>query len=107
MSKKDGYTKEQLMVSGFAKALAHPARLVILKILFERTNCTVNEIVHELPLAQSTVSRHLKELKEAGLLKYKIEAPKIFYTINHQEFALSKQLLNSFFEMEKVELGVD
>ena len=65
-----------------AKALAHPARVAILKILATRGSCVCGEVVEVLPLAQATVSQHLKELKEAGLVQGAVDGPRICYCLN-------------------------
>jgi len=91
------YTEKQIHMARFAKALAHPARLYILKFLETRCNCMAGNIVDELPMAQSTVSQHLKELKDAGLIQGSIEPPKVKYCINQNNWALAKQLFKDFF----------
>jgi DNA-binding transcriptional ArsR family regulator len=70
----------------FAKALAHPARIAILKVLAEKNECICGEIVDVLPLAQSTVSQHLKELKNAGLITGSVDGPRSCYCINWKAF---------------------
>lgn len=64
-----------------AKALGHPARVAILRILLEKESCVCGEIVEQLPLAQSTVSQHLKQLKDAGLIRGEVDGPKVCYCI--------------------------
>ncbi|MFN2426734.1 MAG: ArsR/SmtB family transcription factor [Candidatus Binatia bacterium] len=64
-----------------AKAIGHPARIRILRILIRRTACICGDIVDELPLAQSTVSQHLKMLKEAGLIRGEVDGPRVCYCI--------------------------
>jgi ArsR family transcriptional regulator, arsenate/arsenite/antimonite-responsive transcriptional repressor len=81
----------------FAKALAHPVRLCILKFLEDRNQCYTGNIVDELPLAQSSVSQHLKELKEAGLIDGTIETPRVYYCINKENWQLAKTLFSEFF----------
>jgi DNA-binding transcriptional ArsR family regulator len=68
-------------LANLAKALGHPARVQILRLLIARNNCICGEIVDELPLAQSTVSQHLKILKEAGLVRGEVDGPRICYCI--------------------------
>jgi ArsR family transcriptional regulator len=75
------------------KALGHPARLQILQLLIERNTCICGEIVDELPLAQSTVSQHLKVLKEANLIRGEIDGPSICYCINPETISRLKQLI--------------
>ena len=67
LTKTDGFTRNQLELAAFAKALAHPARIAILQFLATQKACVCGDIVSELPLSQSTVSQHLKELKKCGL----------------------------------------
>jgi len=74
-------TKDQRL-SRWAKALSHPARIAILKVIAKRNACICGEIVELMPLAQATVSQHLKELKAAGLIKGTIDGPKSCYCIN-------------------------
>jgi hypothetical protein len=78
-------TSEQELAA-FAKALSHPARIAILKILADKNACICGTIVEVLPLAQSTVSQHLKELKNAGLISGTVEGPKSCYCINWEAF---------------------
>lgn len=68
-------------LAGLAKALAHPARVKIVRILLRKTACVCGDIVDELPLAQSTVSQHLKVLKEAGLIRGDVDGPRVCYCI--------------------------
>lgn len=74
--------KDILRSAEIAKALGHPARIAILKILAERTTCFCGDITEILPLAQSTVSQHLKALKKAGLIKGEVEGVKTCYCLN-------------------------
>ena len=82
----------------FAKALGHPARIQILRILVRKDACICGEIVEELPLAQSTVSQHLKILKESGLIRGEVDGPRSCYCIEPQALRRMKALLsmNSF-----------
>jgi len=74
-------------------ALAHPARVRIVRLLLDRTSCMCGEIVDEMPLAQSTVSQHLKILKETGLVQGEIDRPRVCYCINQQALAKLKKLV--------------
>ena len=74
--KLDEFLKAEQELAQFAKALSHPARIAILKVLAQKNECVCGEIVEVLPLAQSTVSQHLKELKEAGLIKGTVDGPR-------------------------------
>ncbi len=80
--KKSSFPKEEHRLAELAKALSHPARIAILKLLAEMDTCICGEIVQELPLAQSTVSQHLKELKACGLVQGEIDGPRSCYCIN-------------------------
>ena len=84
--KKEAFTQKEQDLAKFAKALAHPARIAILKVLAQRTECICGEIVEILPLAQSTVSQHLKELKNAGLISGTVDGPRSCYCINWRAF---------------------
>ncbi len=84
-------------IATYAKALAHPARVAILKLLIQRQACICGDIVDELPLSQSTVSQHLKELKEAGLIKGDISGVKVCYCIDDDELTKAKTALEELF----------
>ena len=79
MGKTKDYTDEQERIARYAKAMGHPARMAILQFLAGRETCFFGDIHEELPIAKATVSQHLKELKEAGLIQGEIEAPKVKY----------------------------
>lgn len=80
--KESGFTRSDRNLSAMAKALSHPARIAILRILAKRGTCICGEIVEIIPLAQSTVSQHLKELKKAGLISGTVDGPKSCYCVN-------------------------
>ncbi|RMG29046.1 MAG: ArsR family transcriptional regulator [Bacteroidetes bacterium] len=82
----------------FAKALSHPTRLEILRLLNTQSCCFTGDLVDVLPIAQSTVSQHLKELKNAGLIQGEITPPKIKYCINKENWNKAKQLFSDFFQ---------
>src|SRR5215213_222325 len=84
--KKEEFGKKEQELSEFAKALAHPARIAILKVLAKHNECICGDIVEVLPLAQSTVSQHLKELKNAGLISGTVDGPRSCYCINWKAF---------------------
>jgi DNA-binding transcriptional ArsR family regulator len=92
------YTKQQERLARFAKALSHPARLFILEFLESQSCCFVGNIVDELPMAQSSVSQHLKELKDAGLIQGSIEVPRVRYCVNRENWEEAKALFQSFFQ---------
>jgi DNA-binding transcriptional ArsR family regulator len=86
VNKKECFTQKEQDLASFAKAMAHPARIAILKVLAQHNECICGEIVDILPLAQSTVSQHLKELKNAGLIDGVIDGPRSCYCINWKAF---------------------
>jgi ArsR family transcriptional regulator, arsenate/arsenite/antimonite-responsive transcriptional repressor len=92
-AKLEEFNTDELMLADAAKAMAHPARIKILKILSKYNACFCGEIVDLLPLSQATVSQHLKELKRVGLIKGEIEGPKTCYCLNEELLEkLTKQL---------------
>jgi ArsR family transcriptional regulator len=84
-----------IRLAELAKALGHPARVAILRLLMRRTSCVCGEIVEELPLAQSTVSQHLKVLKEAGWIRGEIEGPKVCYCVEPAVIEQFKRLVEA------------
>ena len=99
-SKSDEFTVTDNKLANYAKALSHPARIAILKLLIKKQACICGDIVDELPLAQSTVSQHLKELKSAGLIKGEIDGAKVCYCIDEDQWRVAQNyllvLFNSF-----------
>jgi len=94
-SKKDQFSTEIQQIAEFAKAISHPARIAILQTLAEKNSCICGEIVDELPLSQSTVSQHLKELKDAGIIAGEIQGPKSCYCINCENLKKNFESLNN------------
>ncbi len=92
------YSIKQEQLARFAKALGHPARIAILDFLAKQNTCYFGDINDELPIAKATVSQHLKELKEAGLIQGEIETPKVKYCINRENWELAKQLFGEMFD---------
>ncbi|WP_291108615.1 ArsR/SmtB family transcription factor [Flavobacterium sp. UBA6195] len=84
VSKTENFTKEQNELATLAKALGHPARIAIIEYLLKVDTCICGDIVNELPLAQPTVSQHLKELKNAGLIQGSFEGTSICYCISEK-----------------------
>ena len=97
-SKSQLFTDKQNQLAGIAKVLGHPARLAILDVLATRASCICNDIVDEVPLAQPTISQHLKELKNIGLIKGEIEGTSICYCLDLERLEAIKQDLNTFFD---------
>ena len=99
VAKTEEFTKTDTWLSDIAKALSHPARIRILKILTEMSICMCGDIVELLPLSQSTVSQHLKELKRVGLIQGEIEGPKVCYCVNNQTLQKAKKELDKLFSL--------
>jgi len=100
-SKKELFTEDERVLADFAKALSHPARIRILKILLKDNVCMCGDIVDLLPLSQSTVSQHLKELKIAGLITGEVEGPKVCYCLNGKVLSKADKLINNLFSKLK------
>ncbi len=98
LTKTESFTPEQNQLAGYFKALAHPARIAIVQILIQKNSCICGDIVDELPLAQPTVSQHLKELKNAGIIKGSIEGTTICYCIDETAWKQIGSYLTQFFQ---------
>lgn len=99
LSKSEEFTVRDNKLAKYAKALSHPARVAILRLLIEKQACMCGDIVDELPLSQSTVSQHLKELKEAGLIKGDIEGARVCYCIDAREWELAQSYIAALFNL--------
>ncbi|MEQ8928180.1 MAG: metalloregulator ArsR/SmtB family transcription factor [Fulvivirga sp.] len=97
-SKSEQFSAQHNQMAVLAKALGHPARIAIIEHLIKSPSCICGDIVEELPLSQSTVSQHLKELKNAGIIKGTIEGPSVCYCINDEMWDKVKSQFASFFE---------
>lgn len=100
-TKTTSFTKRQNEIADLMKALGHPARVAIIEYLLSVDTCICGDIVNELPLAQPTVSQHLKELKNAGLIKGSIEGNAVCYCVD--EKGVDK--IRSYFDMTAAKLG--
>ncbi|GCC53158.1 ArsR family transcriptional regulator [Chryseotalea sanaruensis] len=98
LTKTEAFSQTQNELATLSKALGHPARIAILQFLAQRKVCVCGDIVDELPLSQSTVSQHLKELKNAGLVKGDIEGPSVCYCIDEKAWAKAQQVLQQLFD---------
>jgi ArsR family transcriptional regulator, arsenate/arsenite/antimonite-responsive transcriptional repressor len=96
MGIKEVMTPEQKKVARYAKALGHPVRLYILELLSNQSCCYSGDLSEVLPIAKSTLSQHLKELKNAGLIQGEIELPKIKYCLNKKNWEDAKKLFKNF-----------
>ncbi|MFI5152759.1 MAG: ArsR/SmtB family transcription factor [Chitinophagales bacterium] len=101
INKKEEFTQKEQALAAFAKAIAHPARLAILKVLAQQNECICGKIVETLPLAQSTVSQHLKELKNAGLIDGTFDGPRSCYCIEWKAFEKFNAEFSGFFHKLK------
>ena len=97
---KIDYLEETEELARFAKALGHPTRLKILNYLENQSCCFTGDLLEVIPLAQSTISQHLKELKDAGLIQGEVNPPKIKYCIHHENWEKAKGLFHNFFSKE-------
>jgi ArsR family transcriptional regulator, arsenate/arsenite/antimonite-responsive transcriptional repressor len=96
MGFKEVMTPDQKKTARYAKALGHPVRLYILELLSKQSCCYSGDLSEVLPIAKSTLSQHLKELKNAGLIKGEIELPKIKYCLNKENWEEAKKLFKNF-----------
>ncbi|WP_080241304.1 ArsR/SmtB family transcription factor [Spirosoma rigui] len=94
-TKTEVFTADQNRVAELAKAFAHPARVAILQLLLDKKACVCGDLVDELPLAQATVSQHLKELKRIGLIKGDIDPPRVCYCINEAVWEETRQVFGT------------
>ena len=100
MAEKKTYCIKTETLARFAKALGHPARIAIMKFLAKQETCYFGDIHEELPIAQATVSQHLKELKDAGLIQGEIETPKVKYCIVRENWEYARELFAEFVQTE-------
>jgi DNA-binding transcriptional ArsR family regulator len=98
VSKKELFTLPQNHVAKIAKALSHPARVAILEYLLKTNACVCGDLVDELPLSQSTISQHLKELKNAGIIHGNISGTSVCYCINPKVWGDAKKMMQDFFK---------
>lgn len=98
LSKTSAFNAQQNQLSVWMHALGHPARIAILEELASMKSCVCGELVDVLPLAQATVSQHLKVLKKAGLIRGEISGPKTCYCIDFQQWQLARSTVLTFFD---------
>lgn len=101
LSKTQKFTEEQNRLAQFAKAFGHPARIAIIQHLLKVNACVCGDLVDELPLSQSTVSQHLKELKKAGIIKGNIEGTSVCYCLDNKVWKDGLGMLTNFFKQIK------
>jgi len=98
LARKEEFDRQENELADFAKALAHPARIAILTVLAEKRECICGDLVIDLPLAQSTVSQHLKALRDLGLIKGTIDGPRSRYCIDWKVFDRYRKQLGGWSE---------
>ena len=103
VTKTEEFTQEQNALAVLAKVLGHPARIAILQYLISSKSCITGNLVELLPLSQSTISQHLKELKSVGLIKGTIEGTSVCYCINVEMWEQANNMLNQLFEHYRIE----
>ena len=92
------YAVEDVKLASFAKAMGHPVRIQILRLLKSQACCYTGDLTDQIPLAQSTISQHLKALKEAGLIQGEILPPKVKYCLNKENWASAKKIFDAVFQ---------
>ncbi len=92
-------SEKQKRIARYAKAMGHPIRMYVLELLSRQNCCYSGDLTEELPIVKSTLSGHLKELKDAGLIKGEIEAPKIKYCINEENWKEAQGLFKEFLRL--------
>ena len=102
LTRSDIFTKSQNELAGLAKALGHPARIAIIQHLLKAKSCVCGGFVNEIGLAQATISQHLKELKQAGLIKGNIEGTSMCYCINEENWIKAESMISALFKKYKL-----
>ncbi|MEP2057281.1 MULTISPECIES: ArsR/SmtB family transcription factor [Maribacter] len=100
LAKTEMFTDEQNKISMFAKAFGHPARVAILQHLFKIDTCICGDLVSEIGLAQPTISQHLKELKNLGLIKGNVEGTSVCYCIDKDNWSSMKDIMAQFLDQD-------
>ena len=97
ITKSELFKKRQNKTAALAKAFDHPARVAILEYILDNNTCICNDLVDVLPLSQSTITQHLKELKEIGIIKGEVEGPKVNYCIDENVWEEAKDIFMNMF----------
>ncbi len=100
LAKTEMFTDVQNQIAGFAKAFGHPARVAILQQLFKMDSCYCGSLVDEIGLAQPTISQHLKELRQLGLIKGNVEGTSVCYCIDKENWQQMKDVMNLFLNQD-------
>lgn len=98
VTKTENFSESHNRIAQMAKVIGHPARVAILDYLASSKQCICGDLVNELPLAQATISQHLKELKNAGLIKGNIDKTSVCYCIDEETWTATKELFNAWFD---------
>lgn len=101
LTKSDNFNTAQNRAAALAKAIGHPARIAILEVLLKKNTCICGDLVDELPLSQSTVSQHLRALKEAGIIQGEIEGTSVCYCIDEKVWKEAQKTFNKMFDSYK------
>ena len=96
-SKTEQFNTKQNQLAKYAKALAHPARIAIIEQILKAKQCICNDLVEKMPLSQSTISQHLKELKQVGIINGEIEGTKMCYCIDHRVWKKAEKTMSELF----------
>ena len=100
LTKTEIFTPQQNTIATFAKVFGHPARVAILEHLFKINSCVCGDLVNEIGLAQPTISQHLKELKQVGLIKGNIEGTSVCYCIDANKWIEMKRIMSTFLDQD-------
>ena len=100
LTKSEMFTDLQNDISLFAKGIGHPARVAILQHIFKIDTCVNGDLVNEIGLAQPTISQHLKELKQLGLIKGNVEGTSVCYCIDSEKWSSMKEMLSQFLDLD-------
>ncbi len=103
ITKVNEFNAKEREIAALCKALSHPARIAISNFLIKRRECICSDVVNELPLSQSTVSQHLKELKNAGLIVGDIDGPRVCYCIDQKSWNEAGRIINLFLSQETIQ----
>ena len=96
---KEIITEEQQKAARYAKAMGHPIRMYVLDLLSKQSCCYSGDLTEDLPIVKSTLSQHLKELRDAGLIQGEIEAPRIKYCLNRENWKEAQDLFKEFMQL--------
>ena len=96
---KNNPSEEHIKLARYAKAMGHPVRVFVLELLSKQSCCYSGDLTEEIPIAKSTLSQHLKELKAAGLIRGEIETPKVKYCLHRENWNEAQQLFKKYLSL--------